>query len=104
MRLPKKVFITGRMWNIKRSSVSSGAEFNSNEAEITIGKCGKDQDFEMLLHEVLEAIIQDRGHRYHLYCDGQNEKLMFIMNHAQFNNVVQDLTAALRPIFERKEK
>ena len=79
-----------------------GASFNSYTSEIIIGDDGEDGDLDMYLHEVLEAILQCRAHRYHVYCDTSNEKKLFSFDHAEFTNIVKDLAIALKPIIKDK--
>lgn len=74
-----------------------GGWFDSAANEIGIGTKYKKDIPDTLLHEILEAIITERCHRYHIF-DGTNDKLLFSFNHAEFANIVRDLTSALQPL------
>lgn len=98
---PKRVLIAGQEWKVQWDKRSvDGGSFDTYDAKIVIGDNGHGGDLETYLHEVLEAILHNRQLRYHIYCDRDNEKKLFSMDHAQFVNVIQDLAAALRPIIK----
>jgi len=106
MNFPKRIIIAGREWKVKRDSSLAGvAFFDSFTATISLGKkYGEGEELEAFLHEVVEAILQDRGHRYHYNCDGDNDKRIFVFNHAQFTNVIRDLAGAVRLIVKQEKK
>jgi len=101
MKKPKKVVIAGREWSVVWDKTVEGACFDGNSAMIVIGRDGKGSEMELYLHEVLEALLHERGHRYHYYCsDGGNEKRIFSFNHAEFVNIVKDLALILKPLLK----
>lgn len=63
--------------------------------KITIGTKDKAMVTDIFLHEVIEAIIARRGFWWRMY-DDTNEKLLFSFNHAEFENIIVDIAAALK--------
>ena len=103
MRLPRTVLICGKTWKVKKdSSVHCGGHFNGTQQEIVVGSNQSDEGvFEVFLHEVCEAVLTERMHRYGLPYEGfENGNQMFVFNHAQFENVVKDIAMALRKLIK----
>ena len=98
MKLPKEVIIAGRTYKVILNKNKTGASFNGNKALIEIG--GKyPSDIPMLfLHEVMEAVLTERGNRYSCYTEG-NEYL-FSFTHKEFENFVMDVRLTLREILK----
>lgn len=99
--IPSSVLICGAEWDIKLNPKEGRGWFNGAKFEIGIGtKHSKDVPM-IFLHEVIEAIITDRGHRYKIFHE-TNEKLLFSFNHAEFENIVRDIALALRDVYAVK--
>ena len=99
--IPSSVIISGAEWDIKLNPKDGGGYFNGAKFEIGIGTKHKKDVPMILLHEIIEAIITDRGHRYKIFHE-TNEKLLFCFNHAEFENIVRDIALALRDVYAVK--
>jgi hypothetical protein len=100
-KLPRKVLICG-MWFKVRSEPRGGGSFDIERAEIGIGP-NESLPWRIFIHEVLEVILAERMHRYQRpYKPPDNGDYLFSFDHAEFDRVVRDLYAALRPFLEGK--
>jgi len=97
-RIIGKTIIAGKEWTIVRTS-DLGGWFDSNILTIGIGHSNKADMLDTLMHEILEAVLFERGYRYKLYDEG-NEKMLFSFNHAEFDNIACDMVLALKPFLK----
>ena len=96
--LPKKVNIIGKEWKVIAQSDRGGGSFDAATYEISIGtKYPKDVP-DVLIHEIAEAILTERRLRYKIFFDGDNDGMLFALNHTDFSNFIMDLTASLNSI------
>ena len=94
MKLPKSVVIAGRPWPVISDKTIEGGMFTSDPGIIKIGPHGsEDERLNILIHEILEAILTIRNHRYQSYPD-QND--LYVFNHREFIGVARDVGLALR--------
>ena len=102
MKLPKTVFIVGREWKVVEKKKNSGASFNTGKATLFIGTSWeKGQTQINFLHEILEAIMTERMHRYKLpYISDDNGNYIYVMKHEEMNQVVADLALALKDVLK----
>lgn len=96
-QLPKSVIISGKKYKIILDKNSTNGETNLSDGIIKIGIQNLLQVEETLLHEILEAILYERGHRYSIYPDG-NDKLKFVYDHSEFENMCKDILLVLKEI------
>ena len=95
MRLPKTIQINGRPWKVVRNPNISGGACHTHPGVIEIGKSANpDQEFEILLHEILEGILLSGGRRYENNADEQ----VFCFDHHELIAIVKELAAAIRPL------
>lgn len=94
MKLPKKINICGKPYTVRLDPNRADGEGDLIKKIITVGGASKGDIPEIFLHEVLEAILFERGHRYASYAEG-NDGLRFVMSHHDFENVVKDLSGAI---------
>lgn len=96
IKIPNKVIICGREWDIKEDNNSGGGCFDGSKSEITIGtKYPKDIP-DIFVHEVIEAILTERLLRYKIPRDCQdNGDLIFVFNHNDFERICPDIVLAL---------
>lgn len=99
MRLPKKVQISGKTYNVRANPKKWGGRCRTGKQEIGVGTA-KNQSGERILtnyiHEVLEAVTLERKLRY----EASDDEIVFVMTHKQFENFAEDVTTALRPIIK----
>ena len=100
MHLPKHIQICSLKVLILQDPRRVDGEYDCNKKVITIGTGSPAQVPEIFLHEVLEAILYERGHRFTLYAEG-NDQLRFVMDHKEFENVVKDICAAFPNLVKR---
>lgn len=96
MRLPKKVRINNRPWEIVKDSKVSTANFSYRTMKIKIGTSGN-SDREVLMgfmHEVTEISAVERGVRAEK-CILQHEAndYVFTGSHKQFTDMVSDISS-----------
>jgi hypothetical protein len=103
MKLPKKISICGVDYDVVQDKKINGGKFDCGTYKIKIGiRYPKDVP-NIFLHEIIEAIITERGQRWRMWSD-TNEKLLFSFNHAEFVNIVMDIAAALKGVDFKEEK
>jgi hypothetical protein len=96
MRLPKSIQINGRPWRVIRNKRIYGGACHTHPGTIEIGNvANNDQEFEVLIHEILEGILLSGGRRYENNADEQ----MFCFDHHEFIAITKELSAAIRPLF-----
>ena len=91
-------FIAGQEWTVKQDKNKSGGWFDSKKNQIIIGTKYPQESTETFLHEVIEAVLNNRGHRYPGRVNG--DPYLFNLNHAEFSNVVCDIVFALKDVFK----
>ena len=97
MKLPKKVIIASKEYVVKVDPNSIEGNFTGETNTITVGTRYPHLIEELFIHEVTEAILNERGHRYTAYIEPCGRAL-FIFNHAEFENIVRDLVLALKDV------
>lgn len=97
MTLPKKLSICGKDVTIAYDPRRSDGEYGLGTRHMVIGTANKADILETLLHECLEAILFERGHRYIHYTEG-NDGIRFVMDHHEFENVVKDVVQLFKQL------
>lgn len=97
-KLPKSIILAGVEWDIVQCKEEYGGSFVNATHTIEIGTTVKKNIPIIFLHEVIEAIMAIRCHRYRIYDSSTNEKILFSFNHAQFENMIMDISMALKGI------
>jgi hypothetical protein len=96
--LPKTVVISGKKYSVVFRE-GSGADFSTSSRRIRVGVNNEHDTMNCYMHEVIEAILVERGFRFHVY-PGSNEKIRFVMDHGDFETVVDDIYAAINVLME----
>lgn len=91
---PSRVWITGSWWKIKYNTKDVDSSFSAYKKEISVGAKYNEIVPDGLMHEIFEAILTERGHRYDYFTSG-NDKRMFVFNHWDMHLVVLDLVGAI---------
>lgn len=97
IKLPKKVTVSGVLYTIHADPKHSGGITDLKEKTIIIGTEIPTMVEEILFHEIFEAILHERGNRFTLYEEG-NDKIKFVLDHSEFENVCKDLLFSLKDI------
>ena len=105
MRLPKTIKINGIPFGIIKDSKKTGANFDYEDATITIGT-KKLKDCEVLenfLHEVTEISMVERGMRS-IRCkpDTGVREYIFSGDHRMFGDVVTDVSMIVSDLMKLK--
>ena len=95
MKIPKKVLICGREFTVKINKKQSGGSFTYDGCEIIVGGRYPHDMPNIFLHEVIEAVFAERGMRYKLYNDSNNQDYQFAFKHTEYENAVTDIVVAL---------
>ena len=102
MKIPSKITLCGNTWTVFQKVGVKGGYFDAKKKVIFIGKDRDNQDkTEALLHEIVEAILVERGHRYSYYNmddNDVNQDLLykFFFDHSELTNIIKDLKLALK--------
>lgn len=88
--MPKTLLIAGIAYSIKYNPSLSGGETDISNKVITIGTRNKKNIYNILLHEIGEAVLHERGLRYTRYEEG-NDGVRFIMTHHEYENLISDI-------------
>jgi len=97
MKIPKEIIIAGYRWKIKFDKKTDGGTFSFKDKVIKIGKYNKAETLEILLHEILEALLVARDLRYRYNnCEDDNNNIVFVITHTQFEHLIPDLILALK--------
>jgi hypothetical protein len=99
MKIPKKVVICGAEWRIIQTKKKIGGFFRSRDKIIKVN-VGSKYIKEILLHEILEAIMANRGLRYDRYGIEMQEDLKFVFSHTEFEQMVRDIAMALKDMLK----
>lgn len=99
MKIPKKIFICGSEWRIIQTKKRIGGLFRSRDKIIKVNSSSKYIN-EILLHEIIEAIMANRGLRYDNFGMELQEDFKFVFNHTEFELMVRDVSMALRDMLK----
>ena len=99
-KIPKFIQICGLKVSVRQDPKRFDGEYDLKTKVMTIGTGSLAQIPEIFLHEVIEAILYERGHRFCLYDEG-NDQLRFVLDHHEFENVVKDISAAFPNIIKK---
>lgn len=103
--LPKKVKIAGKVFKIKYDKKTNGGTFDIDKMFISIGTKTPGRITEIMLHEILELIFEEKDLRYYIFKDKySNDGLKFVFDHKEFESVVQELLNVLQQIDFREHK
>jgi hypothetical protein len=94
MKRPKQLTLCGKKCKVIYDKKRSDGSCDLATMTMTIGTEVPSDILELLIHESLEAIMLLRGNRYQCYADG-NDKLKFVMDHSEMENVVKDLVVVV---------
>jgi hypothetical protein len=94
------------MYKVKANSSHNGGNFAEAEQLIEVGTQWPADVPENLLHESIEGIMSVRGLRYALEkVEPDSSDYVFVFNHAQFEQLIKDVAAALKGVnFDEKDK
>ena len=101
MKLPKKVCLNGYDWDVVIDPKMYGGRFETSSKRLTIGGILDNEKFEVFLHEAIEAILTIRGHRYTIYGNGTNDRLLFSFYHHEFESLIKDIMYALKDVIKK---
>ena len=103
MKLPRKITISGRVYDVKRDR-SKGTGYGRGRLDtgvITVGSDGsKEQGFETFIHEVMEVALLEENLRYDR--DGTND-FNYQMTHTEFDGYSKSVSRALMPMLKGQE-
>lgn len=98
-KLPSQLVICGKPHKVIIDPSGSYGSFDEGKAEIVIGTSHKLDVPEILLHEVIEAVLAIRNMRYVTQrAEPTNGDYRFFYNHEEFEQSVRDIAAAIKGI------
>ena len=100
MKLPKKVLIAGKEWDVIQDKNMRGGQFDCCKAMMKIGTKYPKEIGDVFLHEVIEAILLERNCRYSLFGKYENDGYIFVLNHKEFDNLCRDIVFALKDVLK----
>ena len=99
MRIPAEIEICGKKNSVILDPTSNGGAFDEGKGIMIIGTGNKSDIPEVVLHEIVEAILVTRLMRYAIERqEPENGDYMFVFNHSQYELFCKDLAKALRGI------
>lgn len=101
--MPQIILIAGIQYTIAYVPKAAGGETDLSNKTITIGTRNKKDMFNILLHEIGEALLHERGLRYTRYEEG-NDGVRFIMTHHEYENLIGDIIAIVSQLKGLKSK
>lgn len=99
MALPNSVIIAGRKYGVELIP-GYGASFDTHTREISVGVDSGTEVVVNFVHELMELILEERLHRYRVFAEDTNDKILFVLNHAEFQCLVSDLLAAINDLLK----
>jgi len=99
MKLPKTLIIGGVKWKVELDSKIEGGAFFWRDHVIKIQKHYSDErKFQVLIHEVVEAILVNDNMRYqkHFSSGPENGDYLFAFNHDRFEIFTDELSGVLK--------
>lgn len=101
--MPHIILIAGIQYTIQCDPRAAGGETDLSKKTITVGTKNKKDMFNILLHEIGEALMHERGLRYTRYEEG-NDGVRFIMTHHEYENLIGDIIAIVSQLKGLKSK
>lgn len=101
MKPPRTVSICGRKFRVVTTKAIPGnaGMFDLLANTIHLAPNARRYWPEILTHEIIEAILTDRGHRFLRFAERDgNNGIRFVLDHDDFDNVCKDITAALKGV------
>jgi hypothetical protein len=99
MKLPKTITICGDKYAIKPCATSNGGSFDTFKRVITVGVLDPLKTHSIIIHEVVELVFAIRNIRYTKeVVSPDNGDYLFCFDHEQFNQAMEDVSAALKDI------
>lgn len=92
-KFPKTVKICGHTYTVLLDKTRADGTGSPSDKVIVVGTANPREAREIFIHEVIESILFERGHRYASYSEG-NDGLRFVMDHHEFENICKDVLAA----------
>lgn len=97
--IPKTILICGREHKVIVDKNSGGGWFDEAKCQIGVGTKYPNEVAEIILHEVIEAVLSVRNMRYTKQrADIDNGDYLFCYNHEDFQNSILDIAQALKGI------
>jgi len=95
MRFPKQVVIAGKVWKITYTKSFLGGRFKDIPPTLFIGtkEADRQEVFQILLHEIIEAVLTCRNHRY---TSNNEDSPVFYFNHRDLVSIVHEISFAIR--------
>lgn len=94
MRIP--IDIAGKEWSLIFDEKIFGGHFKAAGKELLVGTALKEDILDIMLHEIVEATLHERGCRYTIYSVDTNERVMMVMTHHEFSNIITDLARSIK--------
>jgi hypothetical protein len=97
--IPKSITICGKPNKVIQDKSGNGGAFDEGKGIIVIGTANPLDVPEILVHEVVEAVLVTRLMRYAIErSQPENGDYIFVFNHDQFEIACKDIAAALKGI------
>jgi len=103
MRLPKKVRINNRPWEVCKNNKESISTFNYRKMKINIGTlCNSDRELlNGFMHEVAEISAVERGIRSQKsMLQHEANDYVFTASHKQFSDMLSDISSIIGDIMK----
>ncbi len=99
MRIPQKVNISGKTYNIRQDKDRWGGNGATGKQQITVGTKNDqstERKFENFIHEVAEMVAAEQTLRF----EANDSEIVFVMTHKQFDRFASDVATAIFPMIK----
>lgn len=96
MRLPTKVNICGKSYQVRRNHKNYDSSGETFKQKITVSVKGQSVErvFDNYLHEVIEVVACEQKSRF----TAADDDVVFVMNHKQFDQFCSHVASAIYPM------
>ena len=100
MKLPRYVILSGKKFKVTVDLTRDDGECDLENMIMTVGGKNPGDLLENFMHEAFETILVIRSNRYTVYAEG-NDKIKFVLDHAEFENAVKDFALAMEGVVRK---
>jgi uncharacterized protein YpbB len=100
MKLPRAVILSGKKFKVTVDASRDDGECDLENMVMIVGGKNLSDILENFMHECFETILVIRSNRYTVYAEG-NDKIKFVLDHAEFENAVKDFALAMEGVVKK---
>lgn len=99
MRLPKKVKIFNRVFDVRTDVNSNGATVDVRKRQIVVGSEHEDEVLSNYMHECLEVILEQLHCEYaNHHVHSQRGDYIYVFDHDRLDTTIVELAEIIKPL------